>query len=80
MVTIHLSNQDLLAQKLRFFLIFKKKKKKKKKHILCVLIRSASVLMSTHSMFSSRNKINIYHNLVTLLSFSYQVLVPGQVN
>ena len=56
MVKIYLSYQNLLAQKLTFFLYFEE------------------------NILREVRKIYVSHNLDTLLSHIYEVLVPGQVN
>ena len=73
MVKIHLSNQDLLARKLSFFLFLKE-------NICCGYSLEAPHWGASNEypqhMFSVRNK----KNLDTLFSYIYELLVPGQVN
>ena len=75
-VKIYLSNQDLFAQKMTFFLSVKEIYVVDT-HLKCL---SEALLISTQNQFSSRNKKKYSsRNLDGLLSYCYKVLVPGQV-
>ena len=75
MVKIHLSNQDLFAQKLTFFIFLEDN--------ICHVYSLEVPRLGTsdeylHHVFSLTYKIkSMSHNLATLRSWCYAVLVPG---